>query len=583
MHDFLRKIPLLADLSASDLDHLGHLVEVVHLAAGATLFGEGSASDRAYIIKEGQLDIIKASATGDMLLAIREAGEVIGEMSLLDDAPRLASVVARTDAVLLAISREQFNHLLETSPAASRAILRILLPRWRATESALQSAQAELAQRLAESRQRNAELTTVNIISQALNAELELDSLLDLIGEQMRQTFAADIVYLALYDPQTNMIHFPYDYEDGQRLVGESICFGQGLTSKIIESGQPLLINHNFEQRRAGLGAEQIGSRAKSFLGVPIRLGQQSIGVISVQSTQQEGRFDDSDVRLLATIAANVGAAIQNARLFEAIQQAKRGLERELEIGREIQAGFLPERLPKLPGWDIAARFQAAREVAGDFYDAFPLAGGERVVLVLGDVCGKGVGAALFMTLFRSLIRASAHLIYSTGQSAGTAATLDDASILNNMVMLTNNYVARTHYRASIFASLFLGVLNPATGALIYLNGGHESPQILGPNGAKANLEPTGPVVGLFPDMDFKIRQAYLEPGDTLYAFTDGVIDAQNSAGEMFGRETLHALLAQPVVSAPALLDLIESALNTHVAGASQYDDITMLAVQRIQ
>lgn len=582
MHDFLRKIPLLADLSANDLDHLGQRVEEVQLAAGDLLFAEGSASDQAYIIKEGQLDIIKASATGDMLLAVREAGEVIGEMSLLDDAPRLASVVARTDAVLLAISREQFDHLLETSPAASRAILRILLPRWRATEAALQTAQTELAHRLAESRQRNAELTTVNIVSQALNAELELDSLLDLIGEQMRQTFAVDIVYLALYDPQSNMIHFPYDYEGGRRLIGESIHFGQGLTSKIIESGQPLLINHNFEQRRNGLGAEQIGSQAKSFLGVPIQIGQQSIGVISVQSTRQEGRFEDSDVRLLSTIAANVGAAIQNARLFEAIQQAKRGLERELEIGREIQAGFLPERLPILPGWDIAARFQAAREVAGDFYDAFPLAGGERLVLVVGDVCGKGVGAALFMTLFRSLIRASAHLIYSTGQPAGPAATLDDASILKNMVTLTNNYVARTHYRASIFASLFLGVLNPATGALIYLNGGHEAPQILGPNGTKANLEPTGPVVGLFPDMGFKILQTHLEPGDTLYTFTDGVVDAQNFAGEMFGRETLHSLLAQPITSAPALLDMIEGALKTHVAGANQYDDITMLAVRRI-
>ncbi|NJN95316.1 MAG: serine/threonine-protein phosphatase [Anaerolineales bacterium] len=191
-------------------------------------------------------------------------------------------------------------------------------------------------------------------------------------------------------------------------------------------------------------------------------------------------------------------------------------------------------------------------------------------------------GRSPFYDPFRSLIRASAHLIYSTGQPQGTAAVPDDARILENMVTLTNNYVARTHYRASMFASLFLGVLSPATGSLIYVNGGHESPQILGPNGAKANLEPTGPVVGLFPDMDFKILQAHLEPGDTLYAFTDGVVDAQNSAGEMFGRETLHALLTDPVVSASALLDLIESALNSHVAGANQYDDITMLGVRRL-
>ncbi len=348
MHEFLRKVSLLADLSESDLDHLSRMVEVVQLPAGVQLFAEGSPSDRAYIIQEGQVDILKTSATGDILLATREAGDVIGEMSLLDDAPRLASVRARTDSVLLTISQEQFNHLLEASPAATRTILQLFLSRWRATEAALrqseqavraqseeltqtlaalQTAHAELEQRLSESRQLSAELATINTVSQALNAELELGSLLELIGEQMRLTFAADIVYVALYDAQSQLIHFPYDYENGQRLVGESIRFGQGLTSRIIESGQPLLINYDYERRRAELGAEQIGNQAKSYLGVPIMAGQQPIGVISVQSTKKEGRFDESDARLLSTIAANVGIAIQNARLFEEIQQAKQVAE----------------------------------------------------------------------------------------------------------------------------------------------------------------------------------------------------------------------------------------------------------------
>lgn len=344
MHEFLRKIPLLADLSESDLDHLSSMVEVVQLPVGAQLFAEGSASDRAYIIQEGQIDILKATAAGEMLLAIREAGEVIGEISLLDDAPRSASAWARTDSVLLAIHQDQFNQLLETSPAASRTVMRLLLSRWRATEAALrqseqavraqsaelaqtlaalQTAHAELEQRLIESSQRSAELAMVNTISRALNAELELESLLELIGEQIRQIFAVDVVYVALYDPQTALIHFPYDYESGRRLVGGSIRFGRGLTSTIIESGQPLLINHDFERQRGELGAELIGPQAKSFLGVPIMVGQQTIGAISVQCIEQEGRFSESDARLLSTIAANVGAAIQNARLFEEIQAAK--------------------------------------------------------------------------------------------------------------------------------------------------------------------------------------------------------------------------------------------------------------------
>lgn len=344
MHEFLRKIPLLAGLSESDLRHLSKMVEVVQLPAGTQLFAEGSAGDRAYIIREGQIEILKSTAAGDILLAVREAGEVIGERSLLDESPRSASAWTRTDSVLLAIHQDQFNRLLDTSPAASQTIMRMLLSRWRDTEmalrqseqavraqseelahtlAALQTAHTELQQRLTESSQRSAELAMVNTISKAINTELELESLLELIGEQIRQIFAIDVVYVALYDPQTRLIHFPYDYENGQRLHGGSIRFGQGLTSKIIESGQPLLINHDFEHHRDKLGAELIGPQAKSFLGVPIMVGYETIGAISVQCIKQEGRFSESDVRLLSTIAANVGAAIQNARLFEEIHAAK--------------------------------------------------------------------------------------------------------------------------------------------------------------------------------------------------------------------------------------------------------------------
>jgi serine phosphatase RsbU (regulator of sigma subunit) len=132
-----------------------------------------------------------------------------------------------------------------------------------------------------------------------------------------------------------------------------------------------------------------------------------------------------------------------------------------------------------------------------------------------------------------------------------------------------------------MFASLFLGLLDPATGSLIYANGGHEAPVILGPDGVKAYLEPTGPVVGIFPRIDFKIYQAQLEPGDILLAFTDGVTDALNPAGDMFTRERLALMLEQPFLSASTLLDQIENDLQAHVAGANQFDDITMLAVRR--
>jgi PAS domain S-box-containing protein len=170
---------------------------------------------------------------------------------------------------------------------------------------------------LLETEQRAAELATINTVSKALVAESDLDTLIQLIGEQIRQTFSADIVYIALHDELTNEIQFPYTHGEDF----EVIKFGEGLTSKIILSGEPLLINREMEKRRAEMGVIQIGVGARSYLGVPIKMRGKTFGVISVQSTMDEGRFGEDDRRLLNTIAANVGTAIRNAQLFEEVKR----------------------------------------------------------------------------------------------------------------------------------------------------------------------------------------------------------------------------------------------------------------------
>jgi sigma-B regulation protein RsbU (phosphoserine phosphatase) len=271
--------------------------------------------------------------------------------------------------------------------------------------------------------------------------------------------------------------------------------------------------------------------------------------------------------------------------------QYQQTLERELEIGRQIQASFLPEELPQPPGWQIAAYLKPAREVAGDFYDVFTLSQETKLAVIIGDVCDKGVGSALFMTLFRSLLRAMANLNSSTGRIDLSPVGSDpdrpgsvlasSVARLKNAVVQTNNYVAHTHSRAVRFTTLFFGLIDPASGAMVYINGGHEPPIILGPAGVKARLQPTGPVVGIFPELDYEIRETLLEPGDTLFLYTDGVTDIQDSAGEFFGEARLLSLLVQPVSSADDLLNHIESNLLAHMGAASQFDDITMLAVKR--
>jgi GAF domain-containing protein/CheY-like chemotaxis protein len=170
---------------------------------------------------------------------------------------------------------------------------------------------------LVETEQRNADLATVNTVSKAIVGQLELDALVELVGDTMRATFAAQTVYVALYDQKTGLISFPYDLDNGERLHGSTIQFGEGLTSQIIHSRQPLLINYDAEYETLHRNIAPIGSPSRSLLGVPIMVGEQAIGVISVQNTEREGAYDENDLRLLTTIAANVGAALQNARLFE--------------------------------------------------------------------------------------------------------------------------------------------------------------------------------------------------------------------------------------------------------------------------
>jgi len=187
---------------------------------------------------------------------------------------------------------------------------------------------------LAETQQRAAEMATVNRISQALASELELDALIQLVGEQMRLLFNADIVYVALHDRQSNLIHFAYQY--GEYMP--PLQFGQGLTSRIIQTGEPLLFNEDVAAHYTEMGVALVGTAPKSYLGVPITVGKQAIGVISVQSTQREGRFDESDVRLLTTIAANVGTAIHNAQLYQETQRRASEMATLTEIGRDLSA-----------------------------------------------------------------------------------------------------------------------------------------------------------------------------------------------------------------------------------------------------
>jgi signal transduction histidine kinase/DNA-binding response OmpR family regulator len=201
---------------------------------------------------------------------------------------------------------------------------------------AIENAQllVETSRFITESEQRSSEFATINAVSQALLSEPKPDALYQLIGEQVSQIFVDDTVYLALLDQQAGQINFPYS--DGEKL--EPLRLGQGLTSKVFESGEYLLINENINGHRAAIGATRVGKPAMSYLGMPIKIGQQTIGVISVQNAKEEWRFDENDIRLLSTIAANMGSAIRNAQLYQETQTSQRQAASLAEEAQQARA-----------------------------------------------------------------------------------------------------------------------------------------------------------------------------------------------------------------------------------------------------
>ena len=231
---------------------------------------------------------------------------------------------------------------VEKEHAFGQADMRLLTTLTNSMSVALENARLfdETTLLLAEAKQRASELSTVNSISKALASKLDADDLIKLVGDKLKDLFKANIVYLALLDQKTKTIHFPYQFGDDLT----PMKLGEGLTSKILLTGEPLLINKDVKELTAQLGLKRLGIPAASYLGVPIPVGDEKIGVLSVQSTEHENRFNESDLRLLSTIASSVGVALRNAQLFEEVKQAKMEAEaasKTAEKANEAKSAFL--------------------------------------------------------------------------------------------------------------------------------------------------------------------------------------------------------------------------------------------------
>lgn len=338
---------------------------------------------------------------------------------------------------------------------------------------------------------------------------------------------------------------------------------------------------------------ERNNYRSQSCLTVPLKNQMNGvIGVLQLLNTKNDETheivpFDVYHQLVVESLASQAAVVLHNQTLRER-QEALREFQQQLEIGRQIQQNFFPDELPQPDGWELVARFHPAREVAGDFYDAFYTPQG-KIGLIIADVCDKGLAAALFMSLVRSLLRAFSQQHSFSHQMSGAKRQIgsiepepNEKFDLLNTIRLTNAYIGTNHQQAHMFATLFFGVLDPQTGQLIYVNAGHNPPIIFNAAGVKTTLRPSGPAVGLIKEARYVIHQAVLAPGDTLLAYTDGITEARNREQQPFTTERLIRQLAPNAHSAVALLEKIDSEVHHHIAGGEPFDDIALLAVRHV-
>ncbi|MGC9398609.1 MAG: PP2C family protein-serine/threonine phosphatase [Anaerolineae bacterium] len=264
------------------------------------------------------------------------------------------------------------------------------------------------------------------------------------------------------------------------------------------------------------------------------------------------------------TLAAQIASALQQAQAYKqtlALQKA----EQELRVAGQIQASFLPRRLPEIPGWQLAATLHPARETSGDFYDVIPLPNG-RFGLLIADVADKGTGAALYMALSRTLLRTYA-LQYHTRPDYVLR-------VANRRILMDTD--------TDLFVTVFYGVLDPPTGQLQYGNAGHMPPYVLRPGNPTPPqaLTRTGMPLGLFEGESWEQKEITLKAGDTLLLYTDGITDAENADGDFFGRQRLlRSACAHLGASAPVFQAALFSDLHAFVGDSVQFDDITLMVL----
>ena len=416
--------------------------------------------------------------------------------------------------------------------------------------------------------QHSAQLALIHSVQEGLSSKLEMQAIYDLVGDHLRDTFNAQVVMISQFDPATSTIFHHYAIERGQHL--HILGWHPVDTSRleIVHTGKPFMIN--LQEILSLIQAEKMhvipGTELpKTWLGVPMLVGNGVKGIVSLQNLDKENAFSVSDIDLLTTLTNSMSASLENARLFNETQRLLTLMEKEMDIARQTQLRILPMQLPRHPGYDFGADMVPARAVGGDFYD-FIFLNDQKLCIVVGDASDKGLPAALFMAMTFSLVRAE------------TSRSHNQRQIMRNV----NHFL--THLNdSSMFVTLLYCILDYATGEFSYSRAGHPTPILIDSQGSSIHLAMNrGQPLGIFEDVIIDEQQGVLPQGGLLLLHSDGLTEATDAHGQEYGLQRIQTVLAaHRDESAQNICEKLWLAVRSHSGEFPHQDDFTALIVKR--
>ncbi len=405
-------------------------------------------------------------------------------------------------------------------------------------------------------------LTVLNEISRELTSILDLDDLLERIGHLLKRVIDFQMFTILLWNDRTQQFEHRFSSRYGERVTRErNVILGKGIIGTAAEQREPVLAPDVRKDPRYVLENPE----TRSELAVPLISKGQVIGVLDLEHTRVN-YYNEDHLRTLSTLGAQVAISIANARLYQRIHEEEQRMERDLEMARKVQLRLMPSRPPKLERAEIASQFLAARSIGGDLYDFLDYGPG-RTALAVGDVSGKAAPAALYAALVSGILRSLAP------QHLSPAALL---TALNDQLQerkLDAQYV-----------TMLIGVWDDSNQTLQVANAGSVQPLFVSMRANRSEvktIQAEGFPLGLFPNAEYEEFTLSTRPGDFIVFFSDGIVDAVNAEGEMFGDARLTAVLqGQSHATAAGTVEAILKAVSDFQSGVDHFDDETVVVLR---